>query len=115
MIRARVVLICLLALAMLPAGLAARSAPRMPATAFATVSDTLAEARGEAVQAKATKPTRPCMRGVLPLAPCGADLALPGPGLRAHEPGRGMQPVAGGTDVLSGLPPACILGPPRSC
>lgn len=113
--RARILLIFMLALAILPAGLAARSAPRLPAAAFGTASQSVVVAGEEGAMARATKPTRPCMRGVLPLAPCGADLApwlaLPGPA----DTHRGERLPILAVDMPSGLPPTCLLGPPRSC
>ncbi len=108
--RLRVFLILLLSLAILPAAIVARAAPGLPAslhmhTASADgAKDTLMKRKG------------PCSRSMLPNAPCVASFSLPPDGAGDARPvdASNAQMVLA-ERPLPGLPPSCILGPPRSC
>ena len=118
--RLRLILVCLLTLATAAVSLAAAQRAEAAVLALVTTgastgTSTLAEAGQGDTLMRAVPSTKRCLRGALPGSPCGFDLAPP---VRFVAPGYPQALASLVTFArdrsMSGLPPACLLGPPRT-
>ncbi len=106
-------LIGLLALALLATGTFAGARSALAAARAASDAAILRAADGSAGAAAATAAT-PCKRGALAANACGSDHGLPAQGaVQGGSAGGVAFEVA--APPMSGVPPACLVGPPRRC
>jgi hypothetical protein len=107
-------LICLLALALFAAGTVSGSRSALAASIVAADATAILSAADGAHGPSAAMAAKPCKRGVLAANACGSDH-----GLLVRTGGDGGRPGKADFDVssppMAGVPPACVIGPPRSC
>jgi hypothetical protein len=108
-------LVFLVALTLLPTSLLA--GPRALAVApypAAGASRQLVVADAGKTAAAVVVSGKRCKRGALPASVCGADTGLPVAVVSTPAAAARVE-FETGPSPMAGLPPACLLGPPRSC
>ncbi len=108
----RHLLVCLLTFATLSAGICGIAQASVPASVQPAASPSLLAA-GEENPVVSVMPAKRCKRGALPASPCGADLGLPVL-LNSAIPAPCVPGLENRPRAMFGLPPSCLLGPPRS-